>query len=124
MAVAGAAAGAVVWLVWSCVRGKTGKGTKVLATGETYVGDLVNGMANGFGTAYTQGGEATGQWKDDRMIGPCTGFIHGAKLVGEAFEGPDPNLKPWKLLFTFENGVVSEGDDCVLNIALPHLTDV
>ncbi len=110
-----AVAGAASWLVWRRVRGKTGKGTTILPGGEMYVGDRVNGEANGFGTASGPGGEMTGQWRNGYLIGHCHGRVADVNFVGEAFE-PEGRKQPWKMTFMYPNGGVSGACEisCVL----------
>lgn len=44
-----------------------GKGRKIYANGEYYVGDFANDMANGYGVFRDlNGGRYEGQWKDDK----------------------------------------------------------
>ncbi len=90
VAVVASGAGALAWLAWRRHRGSARViGTRVLPkTGDVYTGELMNGKANGFGTAlFTTGFEATGHWEDDVMVGPFTGKGPNCTLHGEATSG-------------------------------------
>jgi hypothetical protein len=84
---AGAAAtvAAVAGLLWLATRSRATRGTKRLASGALYDGDLVDGHAQGRGTSRAHDGtELDGEWKWDVPHGRCTvTFANGRVFVGE-----------------------------------------
>jgi hypothetical protein len=93
--VAGGAAvlAAVAGAAWFATRGKTGKGTKRYPTGEVYEGDLVNGIAEGYGVSTSLAGDVvTGFFKNDV---PC-GKITAVYSNGQKFEGDVVDDEHWR----------------------------
>jgi hypothetical protein len=108
-----------------------GLGTYIYPSGETYVGELKNGLPNGQGTStYSNGDKYVGDFKDGRRNGHGTmTFVNGDKHMGEyiddlpnghgtvvyvnddKYEG---NLKNAKLngmgIYTYVNGDKYEGE--------------
>ncbi len=94
---AGVAVGVTTWFAWERIFGKTGKGTKVLSSGDVYVGDLVRGKAHGFGTSTSPTGEVlTGTWEDDEAHGSYTVVGPFGTMEGVATKQSGKNGCRWR----------------------------
>jgi hypothetical protein len=86
-----------------------GKGRKIYSTGEYYVGEFANDMANGYGVFRDiNGGRYEGQWKDDKQHGFGKEIW---KNGDETYDGEFVNgLKHGKGKFSWIDGSYYEGE--------------